>query len=78
MPHDYKIFLNGHIATAWGGPTISSLKRELIKTERGCALQIRDSQHGNVGQDQMSSSKSGWEQLFGFGLKKYVEDQKGN
>ena len=73
LPADFKIYLVGHIAPEWGGPTISSLKLSLVESKNGCVFQISDARHGNVDDAQLSCSKDGWQQLFGDGLKKFVE-----
>ena len=73
LPSDFKIYLVGHIAPEWGGPTTSSLKLALVESENGCTLQVTDARHGNVDEKQVQSYQDGWTQLFSDGLKKFVE-----
>ena len=75
LPSDFKIYLIGHIAPDWGGPTISSLKLALIEAENGCVLQLSDARHGNIEDSQVKCSLDGWQQLFADGLKKFAEQQ---
>lgn len=73
LPSDFKIYLVGHIAAEWGGPTTSSLKLAVVETESGCVLQVSDARHGHVDESQVQSFEDGWAQLFTDGLKNYVE-----
>lgn len=75
LPADFKIYLIGHIAPEWGGPTTSSLKLALLETETGCVLQITDSRHGHIDEKQTQSYSDGWKMLFSDGLKKFIESQ---
>ena len=73
MPAEFKIYVVGHIAPEWGGPTTSNLKLSLVETESGCTLNILDARHGNVDEKQAQSYADGWKQLFTDGLKAFVE-----
>ncbi len=76
LPAQYKIYLIGHMAPEWGGPSISSLKLALEKNEVGCVLRVTDALHGSVDVKSMTSSQAGWAQLFTQGLKSFVEHGK--
>jgi len=67
------LYLVGHTAPDWGGPTLSMLKLSLEASAEGCTLRVSDSLVGRVSEQQASSLESGWAQLFGQGLKAYVE-----
>lgn len=73
LPTQFKIYLIGHIAPEWGGPTTSSLKLALEETESGCVLKITDARHGHIDENQTQSYSDGWKMLFSDGLKKHVE-----
>ncbi len=73
LPSDFKVYLIGHVAPEWGGPTTSSLKLALVESENGCTLQVADARHGNVDEKQVQSYADGWKQLFTDGLKAFVE-----
>jgi uncharacterized protein YndB with AHSA1/START domain len=69
------LYLVGHTAPDWGGPTLSMLKLSLEATEDGCTLKVSDSLVGRVSEQQAKSLKSGWAQLFGEGLKAHAESE---
>jgi len=75
LPSQYEIYLIGHIAPDWGGPTTSSLKLAVVETEKGCILKVTDSRHGNVDAAKAQSYEDGWKQLFSDGLKKFAESK---
>ena len=66
------MYLVGHTAPDWGGPTLSMLKLELQDRGEGCALLVSDALLGRVSDTQASSLSDGWRQLFGDGLGRYV------
>jgi hypothetical protein len=66
------LYLVGHTANDWGGPTISMLKLELSPRTGGSLLKISDSLVGNVGASQLASIGEGWLNLFGSGLKSHL------
>ena len=76
LPSEFKIYLVGHIAPEWGGPTTSNLKLALEETDSGCILKVTDARHGNIDENQTQSYEDGWNQLFGNGLKKHVESKQ--
>ncbi len=67
------IYLVGHIAPDWSGPAISMLKLSLEETDDGCILSISDAIFGHVTDENTACQEKGWNQLFGDGLKAYVE-----
>jgi uncharacterized protein YndB with AHSA1/START domain len=73
-PKHFTIYLVGHIAPDWGGPSTSNLKLSLEESENGCTLKVADAQYGNVSQQSVQSLVDGWGQLFSKGLKAFVED----
>ena len=75
LPADFKVFLFGHVAPEWGGPTTSNMKISLEESESGCVFRLSDARHGNVGPGDTQSFEDGWRQLFTDGLKKYVESK---
>lgn len=75
LPREFKVYLAGHIAPDWGGPATSMLQLEVEEIETGCRLRVTDARHGNVDEKQVESSQGGWQQLFGDGLKIFVENR---
>lgn len=73
LPEQFAIYLIGHIAPEWGGPTTSSLKLAVEPADTGCVLKVTDARHGNVDEAQQASYQEGWQQLFTNGLKAFVE-----
>lgn len=67
------LYLFGHIAPDWGGPTTSMMKLELVEIDGGCTLRVSDALFGHVTDDHARSLQEGWTQLFTDGLKKHVE-----
>ncbi len=76
LPAQFKIYLVGHLAPEWGGPSTSSMKLALDETDTGCVLRVTDALHGNVDEKSLHSTQVGWTQLFGEGLKELVENGK--
>ena len=74
LPAQRKLYLVGHLAPEFGGPSTSSMTLT-VEDEggNGCRLLIHDAHFGNVSQKTVDSLRSGWEQLFGQGLKQHVE-----
>ena len=66
------LHLVGHIAPAWGGPTLSMLQLKLEATDEGTVLKISDALVGVMSETQLTSLQSGWKQLFGDGLAAWV------
>ena len=67
------LYLVGHTAPDWGGPTLSMLKLGLRDAEAGCVLEITDTLVGRISDQQAGSLETGWSRLFGDGLKAFVE-----
>lgn len=73
LPVEKKIYLIGHMAPDFGGPSTSSLTLSLFETDTGCKLAMTDAHFGNVDQKTVDSLGSGWKQLFEQGLRDFVE-----
>lgn len=73
LPQQFQIYLVGHVSPDFGGPSTSNLKLALVENNGGCILRVTDAHHGNVGEKSMQSLADGWTQLFGNGLKNFVE-----
>lgn len=73
LPQQFKVYLVGNIAPEWGGPSTSNLCLSLREDGDGCILKVADAQHGSVSAGSTESLQSGWNQLFGEGLRVYVE-----
>ena len=67
------LHLVGHSAPQWGGPSISMLHLALEDRDDATVLRVQDAIFGRVADTSVSSLKQGWQQLFGDGLKRYVE-----
>jgi uncharacterized protein YndB with AHSA1/START domain len=66
------LYLVGHIAAEWGGPTISMLKLSLAARGTGSVLSIADSLLGRISDSKLASTVDGWRELFGSGLQNYL------
>jgi len=73
LPERFKVYLVGNLAPEWGGPSTSNLCLALDEAEDGCLLKVSDAHHGRVDANSAESLKNGWQQLFGDGLRRYVE-----
>lgn len=78
LPKQFKVYLVGHIAADWGGPSTSSLMLALSDSTDGCVLTVADARHGKIDSKQIESLREGWRQLFSDGLKAYVETNGSN
>lgn len=74
LPEQFKIYLLGNVAPDWGGPSTSNLSLALEDSDQSCVLRVSDAHHGKVSEDYINSLQSGWNQLFGEGLRGYVEN----
>ena len=74
MPSQFKMYLVGNVAPDWGGPSTSNLSLMLTAKSGGCVLRVVDAHHGKVNDKYIESLHSGWNQLFGDGLRQYVEN----
>ncbi len=73
LPQQKKIYLVGSVAPEFGGPSTSSLTLSLVESDGGCKLLVHDAHVGNVDEQTAESLHSGWQQLFGEGLRQFVE-----
>ena len=78
LPSQFQVFLNGHIAPEWGGPTISTLKIALDENETGCIFRLSDARVGRTDEGSMQSCCDDWKRLFTDGLKAHVEGNTGS
>jgi len=65
--------LVGHCSPTWGGPSTTMLTLVLEEVEGGTRLRVSDALYGRISDKQVASVESGWKQLFGDGLKTYLE-----
>ncbi len=65
--------LAGYCTPEWGGPCSTLLTLKLVETEGGTRLVVSDALYGLVAEKQIESLKSGWQQMFDDGLRKFVE-----
>lgn len=73
-PEQFTLYLVGHTAPDWGGPSTSHLKLELSpRDDDGCTLKVVDAIVGRVDDATIESLESGWTQLFTDGLKAFAE-----
>jgi hypothetical protein len=74
QPEAFTVYLFGHTAPEWGGPTTSSMKFALEATgEKSCVLKVTDARHGHIDEENLKQLQHGWTWLFTDGLKKFVE-----
>jgi uncharacterized protein YndB with AHSA1/START domain len=74
QPEQFTVYLVGHTAADWGGPTTSSMKLVLEATdEESCVLKVSDALHGQIDETNIEQLRHGWTWLFTDGLKKFVE-----
>lgn len=66
------LYLVGHTAADWGGPSLSMLKLALKPSPDGSTLTISDSILGRVTPSQIQGIGDGWQNLFGTGLRAHV------
>jgi len=69
------IDLTGQLASRYGGPATSMLHLTLEpgRAEGSTLLKLTDSVFGRLGDGFQASAASGWQQIFGEGLKPYIE-----
>jgi uncharacterized protein YndB with AHSA1/START domain len=70
---DESIDLFGALARRFGGPAISILHISLKEQGDQTAITIEDSLIGGFGDELGAQTHAGWAELFGQGLKPYVE-----
>ena len=75
LPAQHKLYLIGHLAPEFGGPSTTSMTLKLEGLENDqCRLRVHDAHFGQVDGNTIDSLRSGWDQLFREGLKRHVED----
>lgn len=67
------LYLVGHLAPDWGGPTTSMLKLALAGDGSRCVLSVSDGLSGNVSEASAKSAEDGWRSMFGDSFKRYAE-----
>lgn len=65
--------LTGHVSPEWGGPCSTMLTLKLSAHEGGTRLSVSDALIGRVSEKLIGNLGSGWQQLFGDGLKRHAE-----
>lgn len=65
--------MHGYLATRYGGPAISLLHVALSESKGATTVTIQDSLIGAFSDDMGTMTHSGWTELFGQGLKPYIE-----
>ncbi|MEM9480217.1 MAG: hypothetical protein AAGA58_11250, partial [Verrucomicrobiota bacterium] len=76
LPAQKKLYLVGHLAPEFGGPSTTSMTLSLEEFDGDrCRLSIHDAHLGNVDQKTIDSLSSGWDQIFREGLKRHVEQK---
>lgn len=65
--------LAGHCTPDWGGPCTTLLTLKLTENKKGTRLTVSDALYGLVTEKQVESLRSGWQQMFDEGLRKFVE-----
>ncbi|MEM6690193.1 MAG: hypothetical protein AAF664_12240 [Planctomycetota bacterium] len=76
QPKDFKIYLVGHVAPDWGGPSTSLLCLSITERDSGSVLKVSDAHHGRVDDAYISSLQNGWQRLFGDGLANFAQRQR--
>jgi len=70
---DESMSLAGYCTPEWGGPCSTLLTVTLQGSGKSTRVAVSDALYGRVSDDQAKSLKSGWQRLFGDGLKRFVE-----
>ena len=65
--------LAGYCTAEWGGPCTTLLTVKLAASGAKTRLTVSDALYGRVSDKQITSLNEGWQQLFGKGLKEFVE-----
>ena len=58
------LYLVGHVAPDWGGPTTSMLKLEITADGDASRLTVSDALLGNVSKAKAEGVEDGWKQMF--------------
>ncbi len=67
------LHLTGHIAPDFGGPATTMLRLKLEERDGVTTLLVHDAIYGHIDESAASCLEIGWAQLFGEGLKRFVE-----
>jgi hypothetical protein len=70
------IDMHGYLAARYGGPAISLLHISLSELNGKTTITIEDSLIGGFGDAMTTQTHAGWTELFGAGLKAYIERSK--
>ena len=65
--------LAGYCTAEWGGPCTTLLTIKLAASGEKTRLTVSDALYGRVSDEQITSLSEGWQQLFGKGLREFVE-----
>ena len=65
--------LAGYCTAEWGGPCTTLLTVKLAASGEKTRLTVSDALYGRVSDKQITSLSEGWQQLFGKGLREFVE-----
>ena len=65
--------LAGYCTPEWGGPCTTLLTLKLTENKKATRLTVSDALYGRVEEKQVESLRSGWQQMFDEGLRKFVE-----
>jgi len=72
-PAERRVYLHGHVAPDWGGPSSNILKLSVEERGDGAVLEVSDAHCGFISDETIASLEAGWKQLFRDGLKSFVE-----
>jgi uncharacterized protein YndB with AHSA1/START domain len=72
-PAQRVVYLVGHVAPDWGGPSCSHLKFAVEERNGGSVVKVTDAHFGHVSEQNLASLEEGWSALFRDGLKQFVE-----
>ena len=64
----------GPVSHDWGGPAGTVLKLMLEERSGATVLKVTQEMYGHVSDQNIENLTDGWRQLFGEGLKKFVEE----
>lgn len=67
------LYLVGHLAPDWGGPSLSMLKLSLQGKDDGCWFTVCDGLLGNVSEKGANMTMEGWKAMFEESFKRHVE-----
>lgn len=68
-----RLQIQGAMFPDYGGPGTYHLSCQIEPTASGCVLKVTDAMFGYVSEEQVNSTKEGWELLFGTHLKEAAE-----